>query len=61
MLISTQALVEVKVGVELSLRCNRFKLVAWFTTFSVDRSVGRSGGGGLVGVESENKAISAFN
>ena len=39
MLISTQALVEVKVGVELGLRCHRFKLVAWFTTFSVCRVV----------------------
>ena len=44
---STQVVVEV--NVEL---CNRCTLVAWVTTFSV---------GWWVGVESENKAISAFN
>ena len=47
MLISIEAVVEV--DVEL---CNRCSLVAWFTTFSV---------GWWVCVETENKAITAFN
>ena len=48
MLISIEAVVEL--DVEL---CNRCSLVAWFPTFSV--------GWWWVGVQSENKAISAFN
>ena len=48
----------VEVDVELGNICS---LAAWFTTFLVCRPASRLVVDGWVGVESENKAISAFN